>query len=388
MSWIGETGILRALVVHPGAELYGSDRVLKESVAGLIGAGYQAVVVLPQPGPLAKELRSIGATVRYARTLILRKSLMSPAGLPRLFWDAIRGTIAGWRAIRRVNPDVIFINTVTMPLWPVLAWLRGIPSLTHVHEAEANAADWVNRLIYLSHHLSRTMIVNSRFSRGVIAQVYPRLAARSRVIYNGVPGPATVSQSSSELPQPLRLLFIGRLSPRKGADLMVDATGLLRSSGISVETTLLGAVFDGYEWFEEQLYARRAELDLEDEVSLVGFHPSIWPFLEACDILVVPSRFDEPFGNTAVEGALAARATVVSDTSGLREATSGMTSATLVSPGSAQSIVDAVHALMENWPVTVTNAGEDREQALQRYSLSRYREEIAWATQETLVGSS
>ncbi len=36
------------------------------------------------------------------------------------------------------------------------------------------------------------------------------------------------------------------------------------------------------------------------------------------DVLVVPSRVDEPFGNTAVEGILARRPVVASDMSGLR----------------------------------------------------------------------
>ena len=64
--------------------------------------------------------------------------------------------------------------------------------------------------------------------------------------------------------------------------------------------TLLGTAFEGYEWYEEQLRERAASSGVD--VDFAGFHSDIWPFLEQTDVLVVPSRMAEPFGNTAVEG--------------------------------------------------------------------------------------
>ena len=48
---------LTVLFAHPMAELYGSDRVLLESVLGVLETGGRAVVVLPESGPLEQVLR-------------------------------------------------------------------------------------------------------------------------------------------------------------------------------------------------------------------------------------------------------------------------------------------------------------------------------------------
>ncbi len=386
MSGLAERRETRVLVVHSSADLYGSDRVLWETVIALVEDGVEVVVVLPHPGPLSEKLRDSGATVRYARTLILQRSLMRPSALPRLLAETVRGALAGWRAIGKVRPDVILINTVAMPLWPLLARLRRVPSVSHVHEAERGMAPWVNRLIYLTHNLSQTLVVNSRFTRDVISEAHPRLASRAQVIYNGVAGPADVTPPAADSPSPLRLLFVGRLSPRKGADLVVEATAMIRDEGLDVRTTLLGAVFEGNEWFEAELHRRITDLGLLDNVALAGFHPSVWPFLNECDVLVVPSRLDESFGNTAVEGALAARPTIVSDSSGLREAAAGMSAATLVESESARAIADAALAIVAGWKAISTGAVADRATAQERYSPQRYRADIARVTRATAVG--
>ena len=51
--------------------------------------------------------------------------------------------------------------------------------------------------------------------------------------------------------------------------------------------------------------------------------------------MVVPSRVGEPFGNTAVEAALAGRPLIVSESSGLVEATHGLPGVHRVKPGDA-----------------------------------------------------
>ena len=80
--------------------------------------------------------------------------------------------------------------------------------------------------------------------------------------------------------------------------------------------TIVGAVFPGYEWYEAELREQVRNLGLEGSVTFCGFVPDVWPVLETLDVIAVPSRYDEPFGNTAVEAVLAGRPVVVSATSG------------------------------------------------------------------------
>lgn len=363
------------LIAHPGAELFGSDRMLLESVIGLVSAGARVVVALPSRGLLDVELRAAGAEVVVIPMLVLRKVLLTPRGLPRLFRDMFRGLGAAWRLIGSVRPDAVYTSTIIIPQWPLVARLRRTRSVSHVHEAEASGNRIVNRILYSPHLASERTLVNSNFSLETIRTALPALAKHAEVVYNGVASPDHPTGPRARLDGPLRVLYIGRLSARKGPDLAIEAAGMLRASGRDVEVTLLGAVFEGYEWFEEQLRQQAEAAGVP--VDFAGFHSDIWPFLTATDVLLVPSRVDEPFGNTAVEGILALRPAIVSDSSGLREAAGGYATAQLVPPGDASAIATGLSRLDAEWAQVVAGVGESRAEALRRHAPHVYRARVA-----------
>lgn len=359
------------LLVHPGAEMFGSDRMLLESATGLVEAGARVVVALPSTGLLVAPLREAGAEVVILPMLVLRKVLLTPRGLPRLFRDTFRGLGAAWRLIGRLRPDAVYVSTIIIPQWPLVARLRGTRAVSHVHEAEASGNPLVNRLLYAPHLASARALVNSRFSLDTIRRALPALADRTRVVANGVASPEHPARPRPRLDGPLRVLYVGRLSPRKGPDLVIDAAAALQAAGRPVEVTLLGAVFEGYEWFERDLRARADETGVA--VTFAGFHPDIWPFLAEADVLVVPSRVDEPFGNTAVEGVLGLRPVIASDSSGLREAAGGYATAQLVAPDDADAIATALEEVRARWDHHVAAVDASRDEALRRHAPAVYR---------------
>lgn len=362
------------LLVHPGAELFGSDRMLLESAAGLVEAGARVVVALPSSGLLVDELRSAGAEVVIVPMLVLRKVLLTPRGLPRLFRDTFRGLGAAWRLIGRVRPDVVYVSTIIIPEWPLVARLRRTRSVSHVHEAEASGSRLVNRILYSPHLASQRTLVNSRFSLDTIHAALPALARRAHVVYNGVASPPHPTSPRPRTERALRVLYVGRLSPRKGPDLVIEAASRLQSAGRAVDVTLLGAVFEGYEWFERDLRTQAEEAGVS--VDFAGFHTDIWPFLAEADVLVVPSRVDEPFGNTAVEGILALRPVIASDSSGLREAAGGYGTAQLITAGDPDSIASALTDIDTRWDEMVSTVADSRAEALRRHAPAVYRSSI------------
>jgi GT2 family glycosyltransferase/glycosyltransferase involved in cell wall biosynthesis len=367
----------RVLVAHPGAELYGSDRMMLESVDGLVAAGIEVTVVVPTPGPLVDELARRGVRVTICAMPVLRKSALRPLGFARLLATALRGVVPAIRLIRRDGTAGVYVSTVTVPSWLILGRLLGRPVTCHVHEAERSAPRPVRKLLALPTRCAQRVVVNSEYSLDVLAEVAPGVRSRSQVVYNGVAGPDHAVPPRQELTGPIRLLYVGRLSPRKGPDVALAAARVLVSRGLDIQLELLGAVFAGYEWFEQQLRADSAAADLAGRVRFSGFDPDVWPRLAAADIVVVPSVVDEPFGNTAVEAALAARPAVVSDTSGLREAAAGYQAAVLVEPGDPRGLADAVERIVGDWSSYASWAETDSVQMRERYSPARYRAEIA-----------
>lgn len=364
------------LVAHPSPDLYGSDRMLLESIDAATDRGHRVVVTLPEDGPLLDLIRERGIEVRMCRTPVLRRAYLSPRGLVSLVGESLASARPGLALLREVRPDVLYLSTLTAPEWLALARLQRVPSVCHVHEAESAPSKPIRTALASPLLLADRLIVNSRFSEQVLTDVIRRLERRSSVIYNGVVGPVAPVAPREHLDGAVRLLFVGRLSERKGILDAVDAVAELQRRGTPVALDVAGSVYPGYEYVEEELRRRIAGLDEPDAVTMHGYVDGIWPLLAATDILLVPSRGDEPFGNTAVEGMLAQRPVVASASSGLLEAVAGALSARSVPPGRPEALADAVEELVGDWPRVRELAIEDAAMAAERYSPARYRSEI------------
>ena len=365
------------LLAHPSAELYGSDRVLLESVSALVDAGWRVVVTVPADGPLLTQLTDRGADVIRCVTPVLRKSALRPWGMVRLMGRSFVGFGAGLRLLLRERPRAIYVSTMTIPLWPLLGRLCRTPVLGHVHEGEASASRVMRAALALPMFLSQRIVANSQFSADVLTSVFPRLASRTSVVYNGIPGPLTHTPARPYLTGPVHVTYLGRLSPRKGVDVAIDALALLADRGVTAELDVVGATFPGYEWYEQQLRDQVKRKQLGGQVRFHGFQPSVWDLVNAGDVVVVPSRLDEPFGDTAVEAILSGRPVIASATSGLLEATAGYHNATTVEPGSALALADALHRQIQNWETGHTWASDDIAIARSRHEPHIYREQIA-----------
>jgi glycosyltransferase involved in cell wall biosynthesis len=371
------------LVAHPSPDLYGSDRVALSTVEALMGRGFRVVATTPSHGPLVDAVAAAGAEVVPCPSPVLRRGALRPIGLLRLLRTALRSVRPGLRLLRSCRPDVVYVSTLTVPLWLVLARLTDCVSVCHVHEAESGLSRRLARALAAPLLLSSSIVANSEFSRDVLAAL-PRLRARSRVVPNPVPGPAHVGQGREELCGAVEVLYVGRLSPRKGPQVAIAAVGELGARGVDAHLRLLGSVFPGYEWFEDQLRATVADEGLADRVDFLGFRTDIWSQVAATDVVIVPSVADEPFGNTAVEAVLGARPVVVSAAGGLNEAVAGYASALTVPPGDPLAIADAVEKVISDWHGYRAAAVADARVAADRHDPVRYGDRLAALMLEAL----
>ena len=366
----------RLLVAHPSPDVYGSDRQLLETTGGALDAGWEVEVVVPHEGPLLPLLREQGATVRVLAFPVLRKAVLHPVRLPAF---AVSLVVASWRlarALRRRRVDVLYVNTVTIPVWLVAARLARVPVLCHVHEAEEDAPRLLSAAITAPLLLADRVLTNSRAASAALGRVAPRLAARAVVVHNGVPGPDEEPQVRvPPAGEPWQLALVGRLSPRKGVDVALEAVALLAAQGRDVRLTVCGTIFPGYEWYEEQLRTRAAEPDLRGLVDLRGYVHPTWPVLAAADVVLVPSR-TEPFGNTAVEGLLARRPVVASGVQGLAEVLVPERTGLLVPPGDAAALAQAVARLIDDDDLRLRLSLDGRADALERFTTERYRADV------------
>lgn len=361
------------LIAHPSADLYGSDRMLVASVRALQRSGWRVVVALPVHGPLVPLLRAEGVEVSLLPVPVLRRSALAPVALVRLVVEALRRLPAMLGLLRRTSPAVVYVNTVTVPTWVLAGRLAGRRVVCHVHEAEEDGPVLLRAMLLLPLLAAHSVLVNSRAAQSAL-RALPGLTRRSHLLYNGVAGPPPTPGRQS-VPDPVRLVLVGRLSPRKGTDVAVAAVAELLRSGVDARLELVGEVFPGYEWYAEQLRTQVAAAGLTDRVAFAGFRPDVWPSLAAADVVLVPSRV-EPFGNVAVEGGLAGRPVIASSVQGLTEIVEHGHTGLLVPPDDPAALADAVRQLLADWQRAGHLAARAQEQAVRRFSTVAYGERL------------
>ncbi|GAA4529021.1 glycosyltransferase family 4 protein [Brachybacterium paraconglomeratum] len=370
------------LVANPSADLYGSDRMMLEAVRGLLKQNSRVIATCSRTGPLVDRLQELGVTVHITEVPVIRKSMLSPRGMLNLARIVMSTFPRMRRLIGAARADIVIANTLTLPFWTLAARSCRRPIIVYVHEAESSLSRAARTLLTAPLGLADGVVFNSETSRiACKAQALER-RGKVRVVLNGVQGPATSRPPRDHIEGPARLLFVGRLSPRKGPDLIIDAAALLRSMGIAVTVDLVGDVFPGYEWYEDQLRARVRELHLEGVVRFRGFQSPVWEAIDGADMMIVPSRGDESFGNVVIESLLSARPVIVADHTGLREAASGFESAVRVAPDDPKAVADAVRRVLEDWGHFRAVAMVEAVVAQARLGTDRFHEGFGRAVEE------
>jgi len=145
--------------------------------------------------------------------------------------------------------------------------------------------------------------------------VAERISTPSTVIPN--PYWEDIFYQIPEISRNKELVFLGRLVSDKGADLLLDALANLKNFGITPKLTIIGR---GPE--ESKLRQQVQELNLINQVEFVGVkvETELAKLLNTHQIMVVPSRWQEPFGVVALEGIACGCVVVGSEEGGLKEA--------------------------------------------------------------------
>jgi glycosyltransferase involved in cell wall biosynthesis len=361
----------RVLMVHPSVDLYGSDRIFLQAVRACKDT-HLVTVALLSPGILPSIIQAEGAEVTFQQMAVLRRSSLRPFAFAVLLLASMRNLLSALILIHRLNPDVVYVSTTTIPVWLLAGRLSRKPTVNHVHEAEDRLSKILARCFYAPLLLAHLVVVNSRATAAAIGKALPKLASRSTLVYNGVASPSRPFSPNRDMPSdPLKLVLVGRLSANKGSDVAVDAVGLLRADGLDVRLRLIGDIFPGNERFREQLIGQCRRWNIGEHVEFAGFQDSPWPAYEDADIVLVPSRL-ESFGNVAVEAMLTGRPVIASDAQGLPEIVSDGETGFIVPLGDPQALADRIRQARDDWSTVVEVAARGQIWAKQAFGVATF----------------
>jgi glycogen(starch) synthase len=207
--------------------------------------------------------------------------------------------------------DVFFQNNLTLRFfWPWV--LRPRPFyLTHhiwigsVHGAIPGVVA-VKQTVAM---LATNIAISSAIAKGLWAQ--------SMVIGSPYDENRFWQVASCDVVRPKDFLFVGRLVSGKAVDVFLRALGRMRQEGLLFTATVAG---DGPA--REGAEAMTKELQLGDRLEFKGVvrDQALVETYRSHRVLVVPSRWEEPFGVVALEGLASGCQLVVANVGGLPEA--------------------------------------------------------------------
>ena len=188
---------------------------------------------------------------------------------------------------------------------------------------------FVPRPLVVSHQTWYRRSSGSRSWQDYLKKFVTRFATNisvSHAIAEALPVPSAVIPNSyredifyqiPNIPRHQELVFLGRLVSDKGANLLIEALAQLKSKQLTPRLTIIG---NGPE--EDQLRQQVQDLDLIDQVTFAGvkLEHELARLLNAHQMMVVPSVWDEPFGIVALEGIACGCVVVGSSGGGLKDA--------------------------------------------------------------------
>lgn len=201
--------------------------------------------------------------------------------------------------------DIFFQNNISLSfLWPLLffrrpwfvttqTWIRRDKALGRIKQYFLRWASNIYISSAIAEHIDNPGRLIPNPYNDKVFKLYPTVQRRAGVV------------------------FVGRLEHVKGCDLLVDALARLKNRGLIVPLTIVG---DGTA--KHALREQVTSAGLDDHVSFAGLllGEMLAREINRHTVMVVPSRWAEPFGIVALEGIACGCAVIASKYGGLSDA--------------------------------------------------------------------
>lgn len=199
-----------------------------------------------------------------------------------------------WRFVQPINPETEYdlVLSFLAPHYIAAFRTRGKQKIAWIHtdykaidvdaETERNIWSRFDRIAPVSQQCAESF-----------AEKFPSLADRLMVIENILPTQMVRKQATqdvnAEMPNDgsIRLLSVGRYCTAKNFDNVPDICARMVATGLNIKWYIIGFGCD-----EALIHQKIDETGMQDRVILLGKKENPYPYINACDLYVQPSRYE------------------------------------------------------------------------------------------------
>jgi glycosyltransferase involved in cell wall biosynthesis len=281
----------------------GASRVLFNTIKLLDRDRYEPIVLLPDEGPIRPTLDSLGT-----RYLVWGPAREPTAGVLRY----ARDVLAAARFLRANRVDLLDVNFgYWRPAEVLAARLLRIPIVTHFHVLVSEPGPFVR--------FSSAIVVVSRFAA---AHSEPK-AARMEVIHNTVTldrfdRARDIRPEIGLAPTDTVVSFVGQIRENKGVDLFIRMAHAIPDR--DARFLIVGECRDPKQYPGSYTETRlQAEIGGDPRIRYLGYRSDVENVFRSSDMLVMPSRWGEPFGLINIEAGAAGKPMIATRDGGIPE---------------------------------------------------------------------
>jgi glycosyltransferase involved in cell wall biosynthesis len=374
-SSISKVRPVSVLHVHNNADLYGSSRSLLRWIKTVDRQRFQPLVVLPEDGPLKKCIEAEGVEViLHPRLSVITRPVFRSWRIGLFLLQFPCSVWWLWRLIRCRGIGLVHTNTGVVLSPALAARLAGVPHFWHIRDwFQEFSLFWPAYAGYITTFSHRVIAVSN-----AIADQFSR-QEKVKVIPNGfaledfeVPQEELRKELQNRYGLDQRFIVgcVGRIKlVRKGQEVLVQATAILKGRGRLINALIVGAPFPSYQDHLTQLQRMAEELGVANQVVFTGEVTDPRPAYAAMDVLAMTSVQPEPFGGVVME-AMAMSLPVIATRIGgsLDQVVEGVTGL-FVPPGDATALADAIEKIMQDRELGRRMGAAGRERIRNEFSL-------------------
>ncbi|EFO81280.1 glycosyl transferase, group 1 [Oscillochloris trichoides DG-6] len=339
----------------------GTQQVLKQLVAGLRTRQHHIAVICLNSSwdaQLVADLRAMGAEVR----IVGRWRLITGYGILYL-----------WYWLRQPQYDVaITLLFASDVLGRIIARLAGVPRIiSSIRARNTNYAGWQRALVRATMPFADAVVVNSSTTLPWAIEHEGAHPDRTTVILNGVDASAyRQPYTGAELramfgiaPDQYVIGCVGRLTPQKGQDLLLEALAQLEAQHVHL-------LLIGHGETEAALRDLAQSRGIAERVHVAGYRRDVACILGALDLYVHPARF-EGMPNALLEAMAAGCPCIATAADGSRELIEDGLSGWLVPVDDAAALSHAIHFALAHPEVARQYGIAAQQRAEKRFSIKK-----------------
>ena len=362
-------------VSHASTLKGGAEFVLWEGVRALSGRGVEVHVVLPARGALSERLEAAGVSV----SVFPYYWWVSTGGPPHYRAKQLLKQVSVWRRmakfLRRLKPDVVVTNTLTICAGAFAARWSGTPHVWYVHELFGRDShdlhfDFGDRLsLSVMNRLSKLLLTTSPVVQGELQKWIP--AGKIRQVYCAVEivEPPPLIEKSGDA---LELIQVGLMSPGKRQEEAVRAVALLADKGVDVRLTLVGSENPEYGALLRRL---TNDLGVKGRVRFLPFTDDVFSHVASADVALLCSR-GEAFGRVTVEAMKLGKPVVGANSAGTAHLVKPGVNGFLYEPGDVEDLAGKIEILYRDRALAAELGAEAQRWSRQTFNLDRFADEL------------